>query len=37
MCKSDSIFSYLISAMLFEWLLKSISWEGLCQKWMITG
>ena len=37
MCKSDSIFPYLESSSLFKWLLKFISWQGLSQKWMITG
>ena len=34
--KSDSIFPYLQRRMLFKWLLKFISWQGLSQKWMIA-
>ena len=32
MCKSDSIFLYLQCSTLFNRLLKSLSWYGLCQK-----
>ena len=36
MCKSDRMFLYLQSSILFKWTLKFISWESLSQKWMIA-
>ena len=35
MCKSESIFPYLQRGTLFKWLLKFISPQGSCEKWMI--
>ena len=32
MWKSDSIFSYLQSSTLLQWLLKFVSWQGLLLK-----
>ena len=32
MWKSDSIFSYLQSSALLQWLLKFVSWQGLLLK-----
>ena len=35
-CKSVNIFPDLQNNMLFKWLFKFVSWQGLSQEWMIT-
>ena len=34
--RSDSIFLYLQSVTLLEWLLKFVFWEDFSKKWIIT-